>query len=1170
MKLFNLSMLSLVILFLAACGGNGNKTKSSEPSTRIEKNATNLTVTGLVTNGVVIAGADVVFTIGSQSFSAKTDEFGRYTIALKINPAERGKPIKAVAKNAPNLSKIEYASLLPSANVLVQQAGSDQKLDVTENFNVNITPISTAEYALALQSEANIDTEEKLKNALLDVSAERKVNLAAVIKIISDNANYSLPDGFNSTLAVALDYRAGFNYISYVNSRDPNLIATTIESRAFDSNLVTGLRSPIVGEYIISNSDSLGSVVAFSLEIKENGTGRIAVGKKINNNNYFDFSGSSNFKWKRIGNSMALALDTDLVSSSNKYGIPSPFSNGCGIGQCSQKISDIEFSVISEGSVSDLIALSYQLDTLKNSVSEVNSEKIQKYFNLTKKNKLIAPSTDRLVGEWLDQQGKKIVYNSNGTGISTNLSDNSTKEFSWKIADNHLYINFSNQQQIIELWVIKDFNVGYTFIEQNSGLSEDYVIGNAAVKRQNITLSEDDIVGRWAPAYPTEADSQFVDIYSGGKYRSGFGPYSEWVMDSPNQYTVMLRDYFYSVRYSWTRSINIVAIDDGKYYESSCTLSISPSRCFLSVTTRNANFDGNVFWSTFYGAIFYQPETNNTWDFIYLDLNTSLVNIDAKSIKQIDLNKFSYVSGGRSLVLELISSAKDSIVVCEYETSKVCDRNKKFTLVAKPQPRVQITGRGNAFISSISLGSRDVRYLGETFYNLSPEKGYSIQSVTGCNGTLTGSQFKIPPVTAECTINMNFVPSGAVSSSSTSKTSSSVASSYRPASIAWSSIGRSSSPTIISSASYSSSSSVVDGPLNHYLKIDVSSSGTQTYMKQLATPLLKGLEAGKTYKISARLKASAPASVSFYVTLGPDHNWAPYPSDTNNPGTDITTEWQTYEHTFVADTTDPTTRLHLDYGLLGGYQIYADDISVKEVGTDDEQIYHGNVLSDDQILVEGAGLDALTYGYWYNVINDRLDGVIVTVESEVILTSSTSSSSLNSSSASMASSSASSGVAGNKSLKIEVSNAGTNHWEPQYQQFLTVGIVEGKNYTFSYRIKASRALSTYMQVNVGADNGLAGLPADNFVEVSTDWKTYSTTFTAPLTDSSVQFQVSLGANGTINYNDAYTLWIDDVSFTDEDGANQQITNGTMVNIEDWLYENQSSFGYALGSIVENN
>jgi hypothetical protein len=231
-----------------------------------------------------------------------------------------------------------------------------------------------------------------------------------------------------------------------------------------------------------------------------------------------------------------------------------------------------------------------------------------------------------------------------------------------------------------------------------------------------------------------------------------------------------------------------------------------------------------------------------------------------------------------------------------------------------------------------------------------------------------------------------------------------------PASFARSSASPVSSFPRATSSSRSSSSSIEDGFVNNYIKIDVSSSGTNLWSLQLASPLSKGVEAGKTYKISARLKASAPTDVHLYVTPGLEHDWATYPKNTDVNSDvaklNLTTDWKTYELTFVADITDLTNRLHLDYGFNAGYQLFVDNLSVKEVGTDEEQIYHGNVSYDDQIITGGAGLDQLTFGYWYDVKNPGGGGATLTIESEPIVTSS--SSSVSSSNSSRATSSASS------------------------------------------------------------------------------------------------------------------------------------------------------------------
>lgn len=54
-----------------------------------------------------------------------------------------------------------------------------------------------------------------------------------------------------------------------------------------------------------------------------------------------------------------------------------------------------------------------------------------------------------------------------------------------------------------------------------------------------------------------------------------------------------------------------------------------------------------------------------------------------------------------------------------------------------------------------------VNYNDTVLFTVTPNVGYYIHSVTGCNGTLSGNTYITGPVTADCIVNATFSPLGA-------------------------------------------------------------------------------------------------------------------------------------------------------------------------------------------------------------------------------------------------------------------------------------------------------------------------------------------------------------------------------------------------------------------------
>lgn len=58
-------------------------------------------------------------------------------------------------------------------------------------------------------------------------------------------------------------------------------------------------------------------------------------------------------------------------------------------------------------------------------------------------------------------------------------------------------------------------------------------------------------------------------------------------------------------------------------------------------------------------------------------------------------------------------------------------------------------------------GAVIVIYGANQIFTITPDDGYYIHSVTGCNGTLSGNTYITGPVTANCPVNATFSPLGA-------------------------------------------------------------------------------------------------------------------------------------------------------------------------------------------------------------------------------------------------------------------------------------------------------------------------------------------------------------------------------------------------------------------------
>ena len=277
-------LLITLMLTLSACGGGGSADKTpvtpssvattssssiSAPSSSSSisssssvsslalsssssssKKANIVTITGLVTDNT-IPNATVTIYVGSQTFTTTSDANGKYTINLTVDDANLNKPIKAVAKGGAAQSEVEFVSLLPSFKTLIEQAGNDAMLNSVENFAVNITNVTTAEYALIEQNKFSTATDAELETAKKNISDAEKLKLAALIKIVVDSPDYNLPNGVNTTLELVSNKTTSD---AYAATLDASLIQTTIKTILNDKTLTPS--SPLLGSWVIDEEDA--------------------------------------------------------------------------------------------------------------------------------------------------------------------------------------------------------------------------------------------------------------------------------------------------------------------------------------------------------------------------------------------------------------------------------------------------------------------------------------------------------------------------------------------------------------------------------------------------------------------------------------------------------------------------------------------------------------------------------------------------------------------------------------------------------------------------------------------------------------------------------------------------------------------------------------------------
>ena len=136
------------------------------------------------------------------------------------------------------------------------------------------------------------------------------------------------------------------------------------------------------------------------------------------------------------------------------------------------------------------------------------------------------------------------------------------------------------------------------------------------------------------------------------------------------------------------------------------------------------------------------------------------------------------------------------------------------------------------------------------------------------------------------------------------------------------------------------------GP-NHVLVVDNGTAGSNSWDKQCNTMLNASMTIGKTYIVTARIKADNPGECALWPiwTTSPKKNqWGGSEDVQYLAAVKLKSDFDEYTWKFTANFA--IDKIQFAFGLIGG-KVYFDDVSCVEEGTTTEMVINGNFESDD-------------------------------------------------------------------------------------------------------------------------------------------------------------------------------------------------------------------------------
>jgi len=735
---------------------------------KIAAKKTSLVISGLVTDAVV-PNANVTATIRDLTFTTTADANGKYTLNLNVDDAHLNDLVLITADGGLSKPALKLVSQLPSMQTLLAQAGEDKQLDASENFSVNVTNVTTAEYALMARrwnyygiSFANITSDLQLKNTQGFVSESSKYMLAALIKIVADMGG-SLPAGANTTLDLVMDEFLVEKFRSSVTNSTPTLIDEVIQSIKSDVALAKPYDPTYTGTYIVNVDDgNTDWVLTFNADKTGEAKSRF---------------GTHSFTWSQDQRNLDIQFDE-------------PF----GLQQGDWKAISLQTFTYNE---SDGVMRSQMIIT-KAIINEAGGATYlssdHETVNIVPAAKGLSLEKERLVGEWIqgtDATARLFKLNSDGSVNSSRLdgSDEQTG-LTWALGSTGFSV-FHNGKKLTDYYVLNDLGVGYSFIAMDwlwPSSDEEHIDAweGKLIKQQQLSLAKSDLRGTYVGGNGRIYTLSNDDIIEGLSSRLSPWNYSaaenSWTRYSYQDNSTIWLSYCdeaanKSCKVFHKTVAKVLANANGSYYLLNRQTSYDRegkqtyTQDWLETWTRIQSPGYFDFWfdSASYRSEFFQQTAAGVkvWHFVSGAMEINDRSDDFSGFQhdyistKITQGKLRYTRDGQAKMLELIFVSDEGIVVCEYNIDSSCAKGSEITLSNRTPAAISYTvssGGSVEYESSYASSSDPMTLFGNVAtFTIVPDQGYTIESVTGCGGKLEGFTYATAPVKDKCTITANFV-----------------------------------------------------------------------------------------------------------------------------------------------------------------------------------------------------------------------------------------------------------------------------------------------------------------------------------------------------------------------------------------------------------------------------
>ncbi|MFV8783446.1 Ig-like domain-containing protein [Microbulbifer sp. SA54] len=505
-----------------------------------------------------IPGAIVTVTLGGREFQAVADADGNYTLEISTLDLDSYVKVSATGGDGSEGKGIELVSLLGEIGTLIESAGEDRVLGGEGETEANVTNVTTARYVLAVDANGGeeIASDEAMAEAEKSIDADALLEIAAVIKVILDNPDYSLPEGMESVVDLVQNTEAYNTFVAEVTSENPddNALTQAMDQIVKDPALVQGYTAEKLARVYYGTFPAAPGFLSRGgdrYQFNADGTGSLA-----------NEQGAQSFKWAITDGSIVVTYDAPLESygyyaaSAELLGeeLAIQWAEATASGQIGATRSDkgITFTRLVDGAIIDTVSYESTYDltfdtagtglTVPDQVDATSSG--QQLLRDAAASKALPIVAADLEDSWaVDSYYEYQVSTYNGPQAATSYAGDllefvdggtgtahlSERAFTWQLVDNEVQVTFDDgtvlaAQKIDEAGELSAFSLR-TFNSEGELIAFSYNFGTW--QDESAVLTPEVLVTAEGRHWATFVNGWIADFWKGGEFQyvegSGFG-----------------------------------------------------------------------------------------------------------------------------------------------------------------------------------------------------------------------------------------------------------------------------------------------------------------------------------------------------------------------------------------------------------------------------------------------------------------------------------------------------------------------------------------------------------------------------------------------------------------------------------------------------------------------